>query len=225
MVYILLVIVNGGQIMFQLTDKYYELINHYRDMACNGYHHDDGLFVNKTYGTAEPLKFKEEIKTIANHFKSKTALDYGSGGSDLNTEEISEGISFKDYVGLKKIYQFEPARDLKKKGKFDMVLSFDVLEHIFIADLPWVINDIFSKANKCVLINVACYEAAALLPNGENAHITLRHPLWWLGQIECISTLHKNIAWGLFTSQDYNEPKFHGIRRMNEIILNKSFKN
>ena len=113
--------------MFQLTDKYYELINHYRDMACNGYHRDDGLFVNKTYGTAEPLKFKEEIKTIANHFKSKTALDYGSGGSDLNTEEISEGISFKDYVGLKKIYQFEPARDLKKKGKFDMVLSFDVL--------------------------------------------------------------------------------------------------
>ena len=194
-------------------------------MACNGYYRDDGLFVNKTYGTAEPLKFKEEIKTIAKHFKSKTALDYGSGGSDLNTEEISEGISFKDYVGLKKIYQFEPARDLKKKGKFDMVLSFDVLEHIFIADLPWVINDIFSKANKCVLINVACYEAAALLPNGENAHVTLRHPLWWLGQIECISTLHKNVAWGLFTSQDYNEPKFHGIRRMNEIILNKSFKN
>ena len=194
-------------------------------MACNGYYRDDGLFVNKTYGTAEPLKFKEEIKTIAKHFKSKTALDYGSGGSDLNTEEISEGVSFRDYVGLKKIYQFEPARDLKKKGKFDMVLSFDVLEHIFIADLPWVINDIFSKANKCVLINVACYEAAALLPNGENAHVTLRHPLWWLGQIECISTLHKNVAWGLFTSQDYNEPKFHGIRRMNEIILNKSFKN
>ena len=163
----------------------------------------------------------EEIKTIANHFKSKTALDYGSGGSDLNTEEISEGVSFRDYVGLKKIYQFEPARDLKKKGKFDMVLSFDVLEHIFIADLPWVINDIFSKANKCVLINVACYEAAALLPNGENAHITLRHPLWWLGQLEGLSTLHKNVAWGLFTSQDYNEPKFHGIRRMNEIILNK----
>ena len=143
----------------------------------------------------------------------------------MNTEEISEGVSFRDYVGLKKIYQFEPARDLKKKGKFDMVLSFDVLEHIFIADLPWVINDIFSKANKCVLINVACYEAAALLPNGENAHITLRHPLWWLGQIECISTLHKNVAWGLFTSQNYNKPKFHGIRRMNEIILNKSFKN
>ena len=29
-------------------------------------------------------------------------------------------------------------------------------------------------------INVACYNAAALLPNGENAHVTVRAPSWWL---------------------------------------------
>lgn len=211
--------------MFQLTDKYYKLINYYKDMATNGYQRDDGIFINKTYQTAEPIKFKEQIKTLAGYFKCKTALDYGSGGSDLNIEEVSEGISFKDYVGLKTIYQFEPARNIKNNGKFDLVLSFDVLEHIFIADLPWVIDDIFSKANKCVLINVACYKAAALLPNGENAHITVRHPLWWLGQIECISSLHKNVAWGLYTSQDYNDPKFHGIKRMNDSIISERFQN
>ena len=211
--------------MFQLTDKYYKLINYYKDMATNGYQRDDGIFINKTYQTAEPIKFKEQIKTLAGYFKCKTALDYGSGGSDLNTGEVSEGISFKDYVGLKKIFQFEPARNIKNNGKFDLVLSFDVLEHIFIADLPWVIDDIFSKANKCVLINIACYEAAALLPNGENAHITVRHPLWWLGQIECISSLHKNVAWGLYTSQDYNDPKFHGIKRMNDSIISERFQN
>ena len=211
--------------MFQLSDKYYELIDLYRDMAANGYHRDDGIFIEKTYGTAEPIKFKDQIKTISNHFKCKTALDYGSGGSDLNIEEVSNNVSFREYVGLEKIFQFEPSRDINKKGKFDLVLCFDVLEHIFVADLPWVINDIFSKATKCVLLNVACYESAALLPNGENAHITLKHPLWWLGQVECISSLHKDIAWGLFTSQDYNDPKFHGIRRMNENIISKSFKN
>ena len=211
--------------MFQRSEKYFKLIDYYQDMVTNGYHRDDGIFINKTYGTAEPIKFKEHIKKIINHFNCKTALDYGSGGSDLNIEEIEEGLTFCDYVGLEKIYQFEPARNIKSKGKFDLVLSFDVLEHIFIADLPWVINDIFSKANKCVLINVACYESAALLPNGENAHITLRHPLWWLGQIECISSLHKDVAWGLFTSQDYNDPKFHGIRRMNENIISEKFQN
>ena len=211
--------------MFQRSEKYFKLIDYYQDMVTNGYHRDDGIFIKKTYGTAEPIKFKEHIKTIINHFNCKTALDYGSGGSDLNIEEIEEGLTFRDYVGLEKIYQFEPARNIKSKGKFDLVLSFDVLEHIFISDVPWVINDIFSKANQCVLINVACYESAALLPNGENAHITLRHPLWWLGQIECISSLHKDVAWGLFTSQDYNDPKFHGIRRMNENIISEKFQN
>ncbi len=211
--------------MFQRSEKYYKLIGYYQDMVANGYYRDDGIFINKTYGTAEPIKFKEYIKKITSHFKCKTALDYGSGGSDLNIEVVEKGCSFKDYVGLEKIYQFEPARNIKTKGKFDLVLSFDVLEHIFIADLPWVLNDIFSKANKCVLINVACYESAALLPNGENAHVTLRHPLWWLGQIECISSLHEDVAWGLFTSENYNDPKFHGIRRMSENIISEKFQN
>ena len=56
---------------------------------------------------------------------------------------------------------------------------FDVLEHIFISDIPYVIHDVFSYSKKLVIINVACYEASALLPNGENTHITVRPPLWW----------------------------------------------
>ena len=58
-----------------------------------------------------------------------------------------------------------------------MVLCFDVLEHIFINDIPWVLKELFENAKQCVIINVAFYKAAALLPNGENAHITVRPPL------------------------------------------------
>jgi hypothetical protein len=165
-------------------------------MAINGYKRNDGKFVKNAFDSAEPIKFRNQIKKISSYFNCKTCLDYGSGASDLNTALTPEGIEFKNFVGLENISQFEPARKKGKKKKSDLVISFDVLEHIFIADLPWVINDIFSKANKCVLLNVACYDSAALLPNGENSHITVRHPLWWLGQIECISSLHKNIAWG-----------------------------
>ena len=141
--------------------------------------------------------------------------------ADLNISALEKVSPGKGKILLYNIFD----EDDSLVGSYDIIILFDVLEHIFIADLPWVINDIFSKANKCVLINVACYESAALLPNGENAHITLRHPLWWLGQIECISSLHKDVAWGLFTSQDYNDPKFHGIRRMNENIISEKFQN
>ena len=39
--------------------------------------------------------------------------------------------------------------------------------------------------------NVGCYEAAALLPNGENAHCTLKPIQWWKDQFE--KTIKENI--------------------------------
>ena len=111
--------------MFQLTEKYFKLIDYYKDMATNGYQRNDGIFINKTYGTAEPIKFKEQIKSLAGHFKCKTALDYGSGGSDLNIEEVSEGISFKDYVGLKKFINLNQQEILRKMGS--LILSYHLM--------------------------------------------------------------------------------------------------
>ena len=209
--------------MFQLSNQYNELISFYKQMAENGYQRNDGTFVEKVYSDAEPHKFAEQIKKIVEHFNAKNCLDYGSGGSDLNKTKLVNGEKFIDYVGLKKIKSFEPARNKKKKDKCDIVLCFDVLEHVFINDVPWVINDLFKYATKCIVINVACYNAAALLPNGENAHITVRPPSWWLGQIECISSLHPEIYWALFTSEGYNNAKFYGVHRMKDRLDSKNY--
>ena len=209
--------------MFQLSNQYNELLSFYKQMAENGYHRNDGTFVEKVYSDAEPHKFAEQIKKIVEHFNAKNCLDYGSGGSDLNKTKLVNGEKFIDYIGLKKIKSFEPARNKKKKDKCDIVLCFDVLEHVFINDVPWVINDLFKYATKCIVINVACYNAAALLPNGENAHITVRPPSWWLGQIECISSLHPEIYWALFTSEGYNNAKFYGVHRMKDRLDSKNY--
>ena len=209
--------------MFQLSNQYNELLSFYKQMAENGYNRNDGTFVEKVYSDAEPHKFAEQIKKIVEHFNAKNCLDYGSGGSDLNKTKLVNGEKFIDYVGLKKIKSFEPARNKKKKDKCDIVLCFDVLEHVFINDVPWVINDLFKYATKCIVINVACYNAAALLPNGENAHITVRPPSWWLGQIECISSLHPEIYWALFTSEGYNNAKFYGVHRMKDSLDSKNY--
>ena len=32
-------------------------------------------------------------------------------------------------------------------------------------------------------MNVACYSAAALLPNGKNAHINIKNHKWWFEKI------------------------------------------
>ena len=209
--------------MFQLSNQYDELINYYKQMAENGYNRVDGTFVKNVYSDAEPHKFADQLKKIVEFFDAKNGLDYGSGGSNLNKTKLANGVKFIDYIGLQKIQSFEPARNKKKKYKSDIVLCFDVLEHVFINDVPWVLNDLFKYANKCIVINVACYNAAALLPNGENAHITVRPPSWWLGQIECISSLHPDIYWALFTSESYNNSKFYGVHRMKDRLDSKNF--
>ena len=209
--------------MFQLSNQYNELLTQYKIMAKEGYNRTDGSFVKNVYSDAEPHKFSDQLEKIIAYFNAKTALDYGSGGSDLNKTKLSNGEKFIDYIGLNKIHSFEPARSKRNKRKSDIVLCFDVLEHIFINDVPWVINDLFKHANKCVVINVACYNAAALLPNGENAHITVRPPSWWLGQIECISSLHPDVYWALFASESYNNSNFYGVHRMKDRLDSKNF--
>ena len=194
-----------------------------RDRAENGYNRVDGTFVKNVYSDAEPHKFADQLKKIVEFFDAKNGLDYGSGGSNLNETKLANGVKFIDYIGLQKIQSFEPARNKKKKYKSDIVLCFDVLEHVFINDVPWVINDLFKYATKCIVINVACYNAAALLPYGENAHITVRPPSWWLGQIECISSLHPEIYWALFTSEGYNNAKFYGVHRMKDRLDSKNY--
>ena len=92
-----------------------------------------------------------------------------------------------------KIFYFEKIYKSPNNNElFDAVISVDVLEHIPIQDLHWVVEEIFSFAKKTVFINVACYLAKATLPNGSNAHVTVQHPWWWCGFIQSMA-YKKNI--------------------------------
>ena len=56
---------------------------------------------------------------------------------------------------------------------------------------------------KLLVVNVACYKANALLPNGENAHITVRSPDWWKGVFDAISIGYENIEVMLICSNTF----------------------
>ena len=101
--------------MFTLSNQYNELVDLYKIMADDGYKRSDGAIVKKAYSDAEPHKFAEQLKVIIKYLNAKTALDYGSGGSDLNNTKLNNGKNFKEYIGLSKVYPFEPAREKKLK--------------------------------------------------------------------------------------------------------------
>ena len=104
------------------------------------------------------------------------------------------------------------------KKKSDCVVCVDVLEHVFLVDVANIVHELFSLTKKILVVNVACYEAAALLPNGENAHITVRSPDWWKGTFDTISVhfplvkvilicstqFNKGVIYETFNSKDWN---------------------
>ncbi len=187
---------------FPRSHKYDELIKIYSDIAMNGSYKRDGTFIppNQLFGMSGQIKFKKILKELFIKYKIKSLLDYGAGQGSWENK-IDESQTLKDYLNLDKVNYFEPARALNKKMISECVVSFDVLEHVFISDIPWVIYDIFSHASKLVIINAACYPAGKILPNKENVHITVREPFWWKGMIDGIANLFPNINYVVLASK------------------------
>ena len=166
------------------------LIEHYKTMAKDGFLREDGTKNEDAYNAFQLKKFRTIVLPKFKELNIGTVLDYGGGGSNwdkLNFDKES-GQSAKQFFGVGKVTTFEPARNQNEKKKSDCVVCMDVLEHIFLADVSNVVRELFSLTKKLLIINVACYEAAALLPTGENAHITIRNPKWWDGLITSISS-------------------------------------
>ena len=196
--------------------KQLELIYLYKLMVQDGYERIEGYHISKVFSDMEIHAFKKHIKILFDNFKVKTLLDYGCGGSDYEEAGFSLQKSAREYFELTEIYLYEPARDIDQRCKVDAVVCFDVLEHIYISDIPRVIRELFSLSEKILVINVACYPAAALLPNGENAHITVRPPLWWKGVIDSIAVEYPNVSVQLWCSTAWRKVEAYKLLKSSD---------
>jgi len=134
-------------------------------------------------------RWLKHIASLIRLTDSKTVLDYGSGKGEQYGREVRDGPNIlapaiQDLWSVKSIRCFDPGVDQLDKlpdQNFDAVIATDVLEHVPESDVFWVVDELFSFADKFVFASIPCYRAAAVLPDGRNAHITIRPPLWWLG--------------------------------------------
>ena len=188
-----------------LSAKGRQLIEMYTEMAANGYYQKDGTKADSVYNDFEMKKFRNICREKMTDDEITTVLDYGGGGSDWDEPDfdLESGQSAKQFFEVSLVNTFEPARNELEKTKSDCVICMDVLEHIFVSDVPKVVNELFSLAKKLLIINVACYEAIALLPNGENAHITIRNAEWWKGVIDATAVHFEEVEVMLICSTSY----------------------
>ena len=190
----------------RLSKKGHALIKLYEEMVAKGIERVDGTRKEKVYNDFQLRKFRHICKHQISDEKNKTVLDYGGGGSDWDAPGFDTGTkqSAKQFFQIQSVHTFEPARGLMEKKKADCGVCMDVLEHIFIEDIPKVVSELFALSKKLLVVNVSCYKAAALLPNGENAHITVRGADWWKGVFDVISSNYIDIEVLLICSNTFS---------------------
>ena len=105
--------------------------------------------------------------------KPKTIIDFGCGRSKLiDVLCNSVGAQGTRYDPAIPEYSKQPA------GKHDLLINVDVLEHVPVNQLDDVVGQMASLCEEAIIV-IDTREAKAILPNGENAHCTVRSHDWW----------------------------------------------
>lgn len=184
------------------SERYLELIAQYKQLHIEG-EKNMGLSAEDTFPGQSLIPQAPDIRRIIIQSNSKSILDYGSGkGTQYNKRPIivkDQNLKFDsipDFWGVDNVtcYDpcYEPFNSLPTK-KFDGVVCTDVLEHCPEEDINWIIDGLFSFTTRFLYANIACYPAQKTLPNGENAHCTIKSAEWWMEKIKNVSEKHPGI--------------------------------
>lgn len=132
----------------------------------------------------QTLYVKDYIEFLIKKFNCKTMLDYGCGkGLQYTVEKANEnwGVELTLFdIGVKEF-------SIKPKERYDLVSSTDMLEHCETSDIPEILKEINDYANLSVIVSISTREAKKILPDGRNAHLTVKPKEWWMEQIHKIS--------------------------------------
>jgi 2-polyprenyl-3-methyl-5-hydroxy-6-metoxy-1,4-benzoquinol methylase len=158
---------------------------------------------------------KQNIKTYISITDCKNILDYGCG---KGMQYFKENIHNDYFYGIMPSL-YDPAVEEYSKipdGKFDAVISTDVLEHIPEEELDDVLKQIFDKSIKFVYLGICNSLASSYLPDGRNSHVT-RKPLdWWIEK--CLPFSNK-----LTMIYVYGDSRGTALLQNNKIKLRKNY--
>jgi len=188
------------------SPRYQKMLTLYRELHGSG-ERFMGLTAEETYPGVSILPHLARIKELIAATGAATLLDYGCGKGmqyELRSFEVpGAGVqdSIIDYWDLDEVACYDPCYPPYSKlpeEKFDGVICTDVLEHCPEEDIPWIVDELFGYARRFVFASIACYPAKSRLPNGENAHCTIRPLEWWRDVFAGVARSHPGVAWKLY---------------------------
>ncbi len=186
------------------SERYRELLDLYRQMHDHG-EPARGQPAEHTFSGVSLGPQVHRVKALIERTGAQNVLDYGAGKGqayDMRNVRLPgqrEAVeSIQDYWDVDYVQLYDPGYSPHSRlpeGRFDGVICTDVLEHLPEDDLPWILGEIFGYAERFVLLTIACYPAEKHLPNGDNAHVTIRPPEWWEARIRSAAAARPEVLW------------------------------
>ena len=192
------------------SPRYRELIALYARMHSEG-ETRLGIAPEHTFPGESLMRHIVRIKRLVEATAARALLDYGAGkGFQYRPQKIvvdgrHVADSVAEYWDVDEVRCYDPGYaplSPLPRESFDGVICTDVLEHCPEEDLGWILDELFGYANKFVYLNVACSPARKSLPNGENAHVTLRPPEWWRDAVAARGADHASLRWELHSVRE-----------------------
>lgn len=117
------------------------------------------------------------IWPLIDRYRVKTILDYGSGKGTLKPALLKGNPRLS-------VFEYEPCfDDVDERCVCDLVVCFDVLEHVEQDYIDSVLDELFALKGRAVIMIISCRPAKKTLPDGRNAHILVRPPSWWISKL------------------------------------------
>ena len=111
-------------------------------------------------------------------YKPETILDFGCGKGCLKNALKMKQLEIDEY---------DPAIKGKEKilkDKYDLIITTDVLEHLYEEEIEQVCKEFLSLSPETMFHVICTRKADALLPDGSNAHKTVKPIEWWKQKME-----------------------------------------
>lgn len=149
--------------------------------------------------------FKDTAQHIKNKFQPKTVLDVGCAKgflvkalNDIGIE--AQGVDVSEYALEKSIVpdktKFGKAQELPfEDDSFDVVVAFDILEHIPTKDVQKVCKELLRVAKKWVIVRVVTEK---LKDDLDASHETIKPREYWeskFNSIDITSYLNEKVWW------------------------------
>lgn len=122
------------------------------------------------------------ITNMVEVHRPKNMLDYGSGKG----RQYGELAQQAEWGGRPVPVCYDPGvpeHSAMPKGPFDGVICTDVAEHIPEQHIEQFLRIVTNHAKRFVVWCIYTGPAAKALPDGRNAHLTVRPPEWWLEKL------------------------------------------